>query len=132
MMKVVVDTNILVASLFKGSSRELVEHWLNGRISLCVSKPILGEYRNILSRFMFREDRAMRLLDALEAGEGCLEAAPPRGGGWVPDDPEDDKFVACALELGADFIVSSDGHLRGLREVEGIRVVTPGTVNARI
>jgi predicted nucleic acid-binding protein len=43
----------------------------------------------------------------------------------VAGDPDDDAVVDCAVEAGADVIVSGDSHLTGLRQVEGIPVVTP-------
>jgi putative PIN family toxin of toxin-antitoxin system len=129
-MRIVVDTNILVASLFRGGSGELVEHWLSGRLTLCLSREIYKEYANILCRFMFKKDPVERIMRALDGSAHCLYAVSPVRGTWVPEDPEDDKFVGCALSLGADFIVSSDGHLRKLGRVEGIGIVPPARVNA--
>jgi len=43
----------------------------------------------------------------------------------VESDPDDDSYVAAALDGRADFIVSGDRHLVDLEEVEGIRIVTP-------
>jgi hypothetical protein len=42
----------------------------------------------------------------------------------VPDDPEDDKLVAAALEAGAT-LVSNDGHLHAVAGHRGLRVVRP-------
>lgn len=43
----------------------------------------------------------------------------------VEADPDDDKFFACAIEGGADYIVSGDKHLHAVGEYKGIKVVTP-------
>lgn len=41
----------------------------------------------------------------------------------ISDDPTDNKFLACALEGKADFIVSRDPHLRNLKRFQGIEIV---------
>jgi putative PIN family toxin of toxin-antitoxin system len=43
----------------------------------------------------------------------------------VGDDPDDDKFVECALVAGASLIVSGDHHLLGLGEYQGVLVLSP-------
>lgn len=49
----------------------------------------------------------------------------------IADDPDDDKFVECALVAGASLIVSGDHHLLDLGEYEGIRVITAAEFVAR-
>ena len=41
----------------------------------------------------------------------------------VPNDPEDDKFIECAISCNADYIVSGDRHLLNLKEYAGIRIL---------
>ncbi|SLM28520.1 conserved hypothetical protein [Desulfamplus magnetovallimortis] len=43
----------------------------------------------------------------------------------IADDPTDDKFLSCAVEGEADFIVSGDDHLLSVKEFQGIRILTP-------
>jgi putative PIN family toxin of toxin-antitoxin system len=43
----------------------------------------------------------------------------------VEDDPDDDRYLACATEGGADYIVSGDRHLLEIREYQGIPILTP-------
>jgi len=44
----------------------------------------------------------------------------------VHEDPDDDIIVACAIEAGADYIISSDHHLLNLKHYREIQIVTPG------
>jgi predicted nucleic acid-binding protein len=44
----------------------------------------------------------------------------------VQDDPDDNKFIECALECRADYIVSGDTHLLNLKEYEGIKIINAG------
>lgn len=50
----------------------------------------------------------------------------------VPDDPDDDKYLAAAREGRGGFVVSADHHLLALREHEGIRIVFSRTFLALI
>lgn len=42
----------------------------------------------------------------------------------IHEDPDDDKFIECAVSCGADYIVSGDKHLLKLQEYEGIKIIT--------
>jgi putative PIN family toxin of toxin-antitoxin system len=41
----------------------------------------------------------------------------------IPEDPDDNKFLACAVEGNADFIVSEDRDLRRLGRYDSIAIV---------
>jgi predicted nucleic acid-binding protein len=43
----------------------------------------------------------------------------------VESDPEDNKFIACAVEGNADFLISGDHHLIELNKYENIQILTP-------
>ena len=43
----------------------------------------------------------------------------------VPEDPDGDVLIACALEGQAQYLVTGDQHLLGLGRYEGIQIVTP-------
>lgn len=45
----------------------------------------------------------------------------------ILEDPDDDKFLACAIDGGADYIVSGDHHLLDLGSYEGIPILRPAT-----
>ena len=45
----------------------------------------------------------------------------------IIDDPTDNKFLACALETKADYIVSGDNHLLELKHYQGIQIVDART-----
>jgi putative PIN family toxin of toxin-antitoxin system len=49
----------------------------------------------------------------------------------VADDPDDDKFIECAVVAGASAIVSGDHHLLELGEYEGIPVLSAAEFLAR-
>lgn len=43
----------------------------------------------------------------------------------VCEDPDDDKFIACALESGCDYIVSGDRHLLKVSGYRNIKILKP-------
>jgi uncharacterized protein len=124
-MRIVIDTNIFVSSFFGGIPRQIVEHWFSGRIHLCVSRPILKEYFEVLGRFEFhREDLFRRLITAFEKGPNVLFVDNPKEQNWIEEDPGDNKFIACAVALHAEYIVSGDSHLRGAGVIGGVEIVS--------
>ena len=43
----------------------------------------------------------------------------------IKDDPDDNKFIECAVTNNADYIISGDNHLLNLREYENIKILSP-------
>ena len=43
----------------------------------------------------------------------------------VKEDPDDDKFIECAVALNAEVVVTGDRALRAIQNYMGIRIVTP-------
>jgi putative PIN family toxin of toxin-antitoxin system len=125
-MKVVIDTNVFVSSFFGGNPRRIVDHWFSGKLILCVSRPILKEYFDVLGRFQFnREDLFQRLVNSFQKGLNALFVDAPKEQNWIEDDPEDNKFIACAISLHAEYIVSGDPHLKRMGWVGGVEIVPP-------
>ncbi len=124
--KIVIDTNILVASLFGDTSRKIIDLWLSGEIQLCISEPIVGEYMEILRRFTFKDKEMIaRIKVALERKDNACFIQRPEEKEWIHEEPEDNKFIACALALNADYVISTDSHLLKETDWDGIRVIKP-------
>jgi len=43
----------------------------------------------------------------------------------IEQDPDDDKFVACAVALNAEAVITGDRALRAVGQYQGITIVTP-------
>jgi hypothetical protein len=125
-MKVVIDTNVFVSSFFGGNPRRIVDYWFSGKLILCVSRPILKEYFDVLGRFQFgREDLFRRLVASFEKGLNTLFVDAPKEQNWIEDDPEDNKFIACAISLHAEYIVSGDPHLKKACRIGEVKIFPP-------
>ena len=111
--KVVLDTNVLVSSiLFKGELARIVDLWKRGKIVPVISRATFNEFRSVLEYPKFRltkgEIKAIIEEEVLPFFE-IVEITSEVSG--VCKDPDDDKFIACALSASADFIVSGDKDL---------------------
>jgi predicted nucleic acid-binding protein len=49
----------------------------------------------------------------------------PKEENWIKNDPADNKFIACAISLHAEYIVSGDPHLKRMGRIEGVEIVSP-------
>ena len=99
-MKVVIDTNVFVSSVFGGLPGQVVELWFDGRLTLCLSEPVVTEYQRVLREIGATDEAEERaLIEAFASGEGVLYTADPPAIESVSPDPDDDKFLECTLEL---------------------------------
>ena len=125
-MRVVLDTNVFVSGVFFGGTPgRVLEAWRDGRAEVVLSREIVEEYVRVGEELADRFP-GVDLSAALEllTVSATLVTAPP-----LPErasrDPDDDKFLACALAAGADCVVSGDRDLLDLSSYEGIVVLSP-------
>jgi putative PIN family toxin of toxin-antitoxin system len=128
-MLVVVDTGVLISGvLWTGLPHRLIGLAEAGEITICVSGEILQEYREVFSRPKFTGKIQDRLTTVEEIMQGVLRLAAlypaPPPVRVVQADPDDDKFIACALAVGAKYLISGDSHLLDLEEQAGVSIVT--------
>ena len=126
MIKVVVDTNVFVSSFFGGNPRKIVDLWKSGQLTLCLSRPIIDEYVEVLQRLGLKNERELsELLSLFAHGFHVLFSAKTPELHLVEKDPDDDKFIECAVALKADFVISGDKALIAVQDYMGIMIVTP-------
>jgi len=123
-VKVVIDTNVSVSSAaFPGRSWSF---GFDGRLTLCLSEPIVTEYQRVLREIgavSAAEERA--LIEAFTSGKDVLYTADPPAIESASLNPDDDRFLECALELEADRVVSGDSDLLELESYMGVPTLTP-------
>ena len=125
-MKVVVDTNVFVSSFFGGNPRRIIDLWKTGDIQLCVSAPMVEEYVAVLNRLGLQGEHELEALLTLFAqGHHILFAAKTPTLSIVEKDPDDNKFIECAVALHADCVVSGDKAVTAVKEYMGIKIFTP-------
>ena len=114
-MKIVFDTNCLLRILPKESQyRCLWDAFLRGKFDLCYTTEILAEYEEVLSRFYFPKV-AESTVGVLLKSQNTIPITPYYKWNLIVADPDDNKFVDCALNAGADYIVTNDRHFNILK-----------------
>ena len=125
-MRVVVDTNIFISSFFGGNPRKIIDLWKKGAISLCLSKDILDEYVDVLDRIGLEDEREIEeLLSLFAKGINIIFTTKTPKIKVVKEDPDDDKFIECAIALKAEVIITGDKALKAIKEYLGIKILTP-------
>ena len=128
-MRVVIDTNVFVSSFFGGLPRKIVDRWKQGDITWCISRDILNEYMAVLVRLgLTGENETAELLRLFGKGANVLFAAHPPALKIVQRDPDDDKFIECAMALKAECIITDDKALLAIKNYAGIVIQTPRTL----
>ncbi len=125
-MRIVLDTNVFVSGVFfAGPPHRILRAWREGRITLVLSADILAEYHRIADELAVRHPSVnfRPIIDLLTINSEMVDASE------LPDeacaDPDDLKFIACALAGRAVCLVSGDHHLLAASGYRGVRVLSP-------
>lgn len=137
-LKAVIDTNLFVSGLFSKNtvSAVLQDHWINLDFILVTSIDIIKEvnrvmhYPRIQQRFNPDEENIKRFFKLIF--RKALITKDRYKTDRITDDPTDNKFLACALEGRADYILSRDPHLRNLKHYQGIQILDATTFLKKI
>lgn len=130
MLKAVIDTNQFVSSLIskQGPSAQLIDRWREQRFILVTSLEIMAEiqrvleYPHISKKYKLKPLDVQSLMTLIEHEAVIIPKLPAVH--IIKDDPDDDKFLACALAARAEYIVSGDQHLLSLGSYKSISIVT--------
>lgn len=126
MYTVVLDTNVLISAIvFGGKPRNILERIIKGKIRLAVSESILQEVKAVLdgNKFQYPPQLTHTIISEIEAVSELVK--PKKSIKAVGKDPDDNKFLECALEAGAHFIITGDMHLLELEIYKGVRIMNP-------
>ncbi len=132
MIRIVLDTNLFVSALLKpGSNPDIILHLVKDEKvlllmsgSICLEIDRVLTYPKIRKRLIASDEELknfVQLLSTVAIITPDTLNLPP-----LDADPDDTKYLVCAVEGHADFIISGDHHLTDLVMYRGIRIVTPG------
>ena len=129
MLRVVIDTNLVISGTAKSNTipHSLLEGWRKKEFLLITSIPILTEIKEVLDRkeiqahFFLKPEDIQELIQALSTQTIITSGALAVD--IVKDDPDDDKFIAAAIEGRASHIISGDRHLLNIGSYEGIKIM---------
>jgi hypothetical protein len=130
-IRAVLDANVYVSAAVRpeGPPGQIVSRFLRGGVfEIVMSQAIVEEVLRALSYPKVRKYIRPGLDPELWFEDIVVLAhfvAGDREFEGVSKDPDDDKYIAAAIEGRAGFVVAGDSDLLDLREYDGIRIVNP-------
>lgn len=125
-MKLVLDTNVLISGIFwTGQPNQILIAWKSNRFKLVISPEILEEYRRVgeeLSR-KYNQIDINPIIDLILLSSEIV--IPPKLRLSICRDPDDDKFITCALAAKAAVIVTGDKDLLVLNGYRKLDILKP-------
>lgn len=112
------DTNCLLISLSRrGAYYTVWKEFFSEKYILCYTNEILSEYEEILSQKM-GGDIAGNVIKAIISRKNTVRLDVHFRFNLIQEDPDDNKFVDCAIAANASFIVSQDHHFDVLHAID--------------
>lgn len=123
-MKILIDTNILISGLFfRGLPNQLLNEIDFEKFQICVNKEIITEYKEQIQKkilnpkYILNEELFEKFFRDLQNFEMKSDLKVCR-------DKKDDKFINCAIDAKAIYIVSGDNDLLTIKNFAGVEIVT--------
>lgn len=123
-MRIVLDTNVFVSGVFfSGPPYQILVAWGDGKFQVAISPEILDEYHRV-GEILAQNHPGVELKPMLDfmIRQAMIFTAPPLLEA-VCEDPDDDKFLACALASESPVIVSGDKHLLKMARYQEIEIM---------
>ena len=133
MLRAVLDANVYVSAFVRpeGPPGQIVERLLRDRaFELVLSAEITEEvlqalaYPKVLKSARTKVEPDLWFEDIVMLAEFVTDQQIES----VSRDPDDDKYIAAAIEGRASFVVSGDPDLLDIKENQWVRIVTPRAV----
>lgn len=123
LIKVVLDTNILVSAIAFGGKPEQILSLVLEEDLLAVTSPILlAELREVLSKKFPLKEKDFRL--TVKSIEEIFRVIQPKKSVEVLTDDDDNRVLEVAVEGGCKYIVTGDQDLLRLNSFKSIKIVT--------
>ena len=123
-MKIVVDTNVIISGVFFGGAPgEVLKAIISSKVTACATAGIVDEYMEIVDEMISGKQGTLNR-NILMPLICSLEMIEPKTHLEISRDPDDDKFIECAKDADALYIVSGDKDLLVVEEYDGIQIIT--------
>ncbi|MDR3122367.1 MAG: putative toxin-antitoxin system toxin component, PIN family [Treponema sp.] len=125
-MKVVIDTNIVAsAAFFGGLPEQLINLVLDNKITAVVYQKIVDEYEKTIQKLLQKYNKPPFALHfPFSTLVAHLEFITPVSDIKICGDPDDDKFISCALDGICPLVISGDHHLLEVKRYGPVRIIT--------
>lgn len=123
-MKIVIDTNVIASAIFFGGKpRQLIELLVGKELNAYVTPDIVKEYYET-AEYLQNKYKEKKVLIPLTQIVSACQLIEGRTVVKVCRDPDDDKFLSCAIDAKCLYIVSGDKDLLSLGEYKGVEIMT--------
>lgn len=130
-MKIVIDTNVIASAIFFGGKPDkLVDLLMTRKVEAYVSEGIISEYYKT-SNHLEQKYSARESSPSLDDIVSQCTLVSPTQTVTVCRDPDDNKFIECALEGKCLYIVSGDNDLLDLKSYGDVEIITVAEFFAR-
>lgn len=123
-MKIVIDTNVLISGVFFGGfPRKILSSIIRQKITACATAEIINEYEEVVQEMIDRKQGHINktiLVPLIKT----IDIIEPSSHIEICRDPDDNKFLECAKDSHAFYIVSGDKDLLVIEQYENIQIVT--------
>jgi putative PIN family toxin of toxin-antitoxin system len=127
-VRIVIDTNVLISATFwTGNPKQLLNRVRKEEFVILTSQILLNELKEILIRpdkpFKLSEEEAEHVVNRIRS---LAEIVRTHSFVKICRDEQDNRVLECAIDGGADWIISGDAHLLELQSFQGVRIGTVG------
>lgn len=125
-MRIILDTNVLISGIFfSGPPYQILKAWRDEKIKLVISPEILEEYERV-GEELSNKNPSVNIQSFLNLVTVNAVIVPDKPlSKQISDDPDDEKFLACAISSKTKIIVSGDKHLLKVTGFRGIQILKP-------
>ena len=126
MMKIILDTNVFISGIFfSGPPSQILKAWQDKSFQIVLSEQILFEYQRVADELSSKYPQ-VEIAPIIELVTIHGQLIDTKGIDIsVCEDPDDDKFIECAIAGKCGIIVSGDRHLLKLSEYKSINILRP-------
>ena len=123
-MRIVIDTNVMASAVFFGGQPYRLLHYImEGQVDVVASEEIVDEYEEIFLRLKHKYP-SIRTRIPLNDILARFEIIRVTSDIHVSRDPDDDKFISCAVDGKCLYIVSGDSDLLSIGNYGNVEILT--------
>ena len=124
-MKIVIDTNVFISAVFFGGlPLQVLQSVISKQNDAYISPEIWDEYNDVIERMTKKYPSRLKQ-QLIDETFKLFKVIMPSAEINICRDPDDNKFISCALDAECMYIVSGDDDLLSLENIDGVAICTP-------
>jgi uncharacterized protein len=125
-MRIILDTNVFISGIFfSGPPSQILKAWENQSLQIVLSKQILDEYQRVADELSLKYPQ-IDITPIIELVTIYGQFIDTKGLDIsICEDPDDNKFIECAIAGKCNIIVTGDTHLLKLIAYKDVKTLKP-------